>query len=54
MPRADSRPSPFRTLDALHLAAALEFQAALGALAMLSLDALIRENAAALGMDLAP
>jgi uncharacterized protein with PIN domain len=45
---------PVRTLDALHLAAALEFQAALGALAMLSLDARIRENAAALGMELAP
>ena len=44
---------PVRTLDALHLATALEFQAALGALTMLSLDGRIRENAAALGMDLA-
>lgn len=44
---------PVRTLDALHLATALEFQAALGTLTVLSLDARIRENAAALGMALA-
>jgi uncharacterized protein with PIN domain len=41
---------PVRTLDALHLAAALEFQGALGPITMLSLDARIRENAVALGM----
>jgi uncharacterized protein len=41
---------PVRTLDALHLASALEFHAALGALTMLSLDERIRENAGALGM----
>jgi uncharacterized protein with PIN domain len=45
---------PVRTLDALHLAAALEFQAALGTLTMLSLDGRIRENAGALGMKTAP
>jgi len=45
---------PVRTLDALHLAAALEFQAALGTLAMLSLDERIRSNAAALGMERVP
>jgi uncharacterized protein with PIN domain len=44
---------PVRTLDALHLAAALEFQAALGTLTMLSHDQRIRGNAQALGMALA-
>jgi hypothetical protein len=43
---------PVRTLDAIHLATALEFQDALGTLTMLSLDARIRENAAALGMGI--
>jgi len=43
---------PVRTLDALHLASALEFQAALGTVTMLSLDARIRENAEALGMEI--
>jgi predicted nucleic acid-binding protein len=45
---------PVRTLDALHLAAALEFQSALGALTILALDARIRDNATALGMTAAP
>jgi predicted nucleic acid-binding protein len=45
---------PVRTLDALHLATALEFEAALGGLTMLSLDARIRENATALGMEVGP
>jgi predicted nucleic acid-binding protein len=45
---------PVRTLDALHLACALEFHAALGALTMLSLDERIRENASALGLEPAP
>jgi hypothetical protein len=45
---------PVRTLDALHLGAALEFQGALGALTILSLDERIRANGAALGMTPAP
>jgi hypothetical protein len=45
---------PVRTLDALHLSSALEFQDALGRLTLLSLDARIRENAAALGMEVGP
>lgn len=45
---------PVRTLDAIHLATALEFHAALGSLTMLSLDERIRANAAALGMEVAP
>jgi len=45
---------PVRTLDALHLATALEFQDTLGALTLLSLDERIRANGAALGMSPAP
>jgi uncharacterized protein with PIN domain len=45
---------PVRTLDALHLSTALEFQTALGPLTMVSLDARIRETAAALGMGVGP
>lgn len=45
---------PVRTLDAIHLAAALEFQRALGAVTLLSLDDRIRANAAALGLTPAP
>jgi len=45
---------PVRTLDAIHLAAALEFQQALGPLTLLSLDDRIRANATALGLTLAP
>jgi len=45
---------PVRTLDALHLAAALEFHAALGQVTMLSLDERIRSNAQALGLALTP
>ena len=45
---------PVRTLDAIHLAAALEFRSALGQLTLLSLDERIRTNATALGLTLAP
>jgi predicted nucleic acid-binding protein len=45
---------PVRTLDAMHLAAALEFQQALGRLTLLSLDDGIRTNATALGLTPAP
>ena len=45
---------PVRTLDAIHLAAAIEFRQALGALTLLSLDERIRANAAALGLAPAP
>ncbi len=45
---------PVRTLDAIHLAAALEFRTALGPLTVLSLDDRIRANASALGLGLAP
>jgi uncharacterized protein with PIN domain len=45
---------PVRTLDALHLASALVFAEALGAVLILSLDDRVRENAAALGFAVAP
>ncbi len=45
---------PVRTLDALHLATAVAFADALGALRVLSLDDRVRQNAGALGMELAP
>lgn len=45
---------PVRTLDALHLASALVFAEALGAVRVLSLDARVRENAVALGFAIAP
>jgi len=45
---------PVRTLDAIHLAAALEFKEALGRLTFLSLDDRIRGNAATLGLTPAP
>ena len=45
---------PVRTLDAIHLGAALEFQNALGRLTVLSLDERIRTNATALGLAPAP
>ena len=45
---------PVRTLDALHLATALMFHEAEGTLVMVSLDDRIRENAAALGLSVAP
>lgn len=45
---------PVRTLDAIHLASALEFQEALGRLTLLSLDNRIRANATALGLTPAP
>jgi predicted nucleic acid-binding protein len=45
---------PVRTLDAIHLAAAVEFRNALGRLTLLSLDERIRTNATALGLTPAP
>jgi predicted nucleic acid-binding protein len=45
---------PLRTLDALHLAAALQFQRELGDVTVLSLDERIRTNAHALGLPLMP
>ena len=45
---------PVRTLDALHLATAVMFHEARGALTMVSLDERIRRNAAALGFRVAP
>jgi uncharacterized protein with PIN domain len=43
---------PVRTLDAVHLATAQVFHAALGSIGMLSLDERVRANAGALGMSL--
>jgi uncharacterized protein with PIN domain len=45
---------PVRTLDALHVASALEARAVLPALSVLSLDARVRDNAAALGFEVLP
>lgn len=45
---------PVRTLDALHIASALVFYQALGALEVLSFNARVRANAADLGMAVAP
>lgn len=45
---------PVRTLGALHLATALMFHEAHGRLTMVSLDDRIRENAAGLGLSVAP
>lgn len=45
---------PVRTLDALHLATAVTFREAHPALTVVSLDRRIRDNARALGMDVAP
>jgi predicted nucleic acid-binding protein len=45
---------PVRTLDALHLAAALLARSAVPDLAVLSLDRRVRENARSLGFDVAP
>lgn len=45
---------PVRTLDALHLAAALMFHEAHGELTMVSLNKQIRENAASLGLSVSP
>jgi uncharacterized protein with PIN domain len=44
---------PVRTLDAIHLATALEFYQALGGLTMVSLDERVRDNARRLGMTVA-
>ena len=45
---------PVRTLDAIHLATALEFHDAVPHLALLSLDDRVRANATALGLATAP
>ena len=45
---------PVRTLDALHLATAMRFHEAHGKLTMVSLDERIRDNAAGLGLSVAP
>jgi PIN domain len=45
---------PIRTLDALHLAGALEALNAAPSLALLSLDRRVRENAQELGLPLLP
>jgi predicted nucleic acid-binding protein len=45
---------PIRSLDALHLAAALEARLATPDLALLSLDGRVRTVAQAMGMELAP
>lgn len=45
---------PVRTLDALHLATALEMQESLGTLLMVSLDQRILANAGPLGMKALP
>ena len=52
--RAAFPAEPVRTLDAIHLAAAVEFRQALGALTLLSLDTRIRANAQALGLEPTP
>lgn len=52
--RARFPEEPVRTLDALHLATALLFHEAHGALTMVSLDERIRGNAARLGLAVAP
>lgn len=45
---------PVRTLDALHLAAALQWQQALRVVSVLSLDARVRDNARRLGFAVLP
>lgn len=45
---------PVRTLDALHLASALEARSALPEARVLSLDARVRQNAAKLGFEVLP
>lgn len=45
---------PVRTLDAIHLATAAAFSAAMGSVSMLSLDVRVRANAKKLGMTVLP
>jgi len=45
---------PVRTLDALHLASALSAREAVPDLSLLSLDAVVRTNARALGFEVLP
>lgn len=51
--RRPFRREPVRTLDALHLAAALSFHGEIG-VTVVALDERVRENAAALGLPVAP
>ena len=52
--RATFPVEPVRTLDALHLSTALTLQEAIGPLTVLSFDARVRENAAALELAVLP
>lgn len=52
--RAAFPSEPVRTLDALHLSTAIIFHDALGAVHVLSFDERIRDNVAALGLDVLP
>lgn len=45
---------PIRTMDALHVASALVLRESVGALAVLSVDDRVRQNATALGFDVHP
>jgi predicted nucleic acid-binding protein len=45
---------PIRALDAIHLATCLELERVVGPVAVLSADARVRDNAARLGLRLAP
>ena len=45
---------PVRTLDAIHLATAIQFQEALPDLAVVSLDERVRDNAQSLAMTVVP
>jgi hypothetical protein len=45
---------PVRSLDAIHLSSAWSILAAAGHVTALSLDDRIRENARAMGMEIAP
>jgi predicted nucleic acid-binding protein len=45
---------PIRTLDALHLASALEARSVIPDLVLLSLDQRVRDNGTALGFDILP
>jgi predicted nucleic acid-binding protein len=52
--RATFPVEPLRTLDALHLATAMVFHQALGAVALLSFNDRVRDNAQALGLSVLP
>jgi uncharacterized protein len=52
--RQDFPQEPIRTLDALHVASALVWQDKIGDIQMVSCDDRVRQNAAALGLDVWP